>query len=295
MEEKYFKDGDNICRITVDDDMTPPNPRVDWDGHLGHMLCWYDGYRLGDKNDYRTPEDFLDEMLRKHYSEDAIVRLAKSGKLEPNIELMYNRKSRVWELYADYVNWYPKQGKTHGFISYDADAATLVDNIIVLMSISEKIRLLEKKGFFFLPLAVYDHSGITMYVGSRDDHFDGRWDCSNVGWIYTTKTEMLESGCQYRAGNGKYYPITAKNWKKAAETILTGEVEEYDMYLTGEVYGYTIEEYDYNDLDWVETDSCWGFFSKKYGDDLVKELAFEAGFGDVKLYDSVKDLRKAAA
>ena len=71
--------------------------------------------------------------------------------------------------------------------------------------------------------------------------------------------------------------ITEKNWKDRADKYLEGEVETYDQYLRGDVYGYTltkktihqekcphcgevIREYE----DEEEVDSCWGF----YGDCL---------------------------
>jgi len=42
---------------------------------------------------------------------------------------------------------------------------------------------------------------------------------------------------------------------------MTGEVREYDYFLTGQVYGYTIEPTDRNKR--IECDdSCWGYYGK---------------------------------
>lgn len=295
-ESKYFQKDNKICRIKVEQDIMPLNPREDFEP-IGHMMCWHNSYRLGDNHDYRDPEAFLDDMIRKHYSTAQIIRLAKAGKLQPNIELLYDKAEKEWQLWADCISWHPTRQINHSLVASDTEIDFLVDDVIECISMSDKIKMLEKKGFIFFPLAIYDHSGITMYIGDRFDHFDGPWDCSNVGWIYTTKEEFSKIGevygLQYRAGNGRYYPVTSKNWKKGAETILIGEVEEYDMYLTGDVYGYILEEYDTEALDWNETYACWGYFSKKWGDDLIKELALEA-IGEVPLYDSVEDLRQVA-
>lgn len=68
---------------------------------------------------------------------------------------------------------------------------------------------------------------------------------------------------------------------------MQGEVEEYDMYLTGEVYGVITEEYNAEDDDWEEKDNCWGFFNDKWGDELIKEIALDFGVSET-LYDSVE-------
>lgn len=55
-----------------------------------------------------------------------------------------------------------------------------------------------------------------------------------------------------------------------AEQMLTAEVETYDQYLTGEVYGYQLEKpvkcECCGNVEYEEIDSCWGF----YGDDCKK-------------------------
>lgn len=55
------------------------------------------------------------------------------------------------------------------------------------------------------------------------------------------------------------------NSREEVEEILKSEVELYDKYLKGEVYGFSIVEYDEkygNEYDKIE--SYWGF----YGDDM---------------------------
>lgn len=96
-----------------------------------------------------------------------------------------------------------------------------------------------------LPLFVYEHSGMTMNTTG----FSCRWDSGQVGFIYMTKEVYLKNF------GGK---IMTKKRKEHAKQILIGEVETYDQYLTGDVYGYQI--FDENG-DYV--DSCWGFYSEK--------------------------------
>lgn len=69
-------------------------------------------------------------------------------------------------------------------------------------------------------------------------------------------------------------PLTDETWRKRAIEVMEGEVEVYDQYLRGEVYGYTL--YEQEDGEWVEQESCWGF----YGDDLLENgIADDAGEG----------------
>ena len=44
-----------------------------------------------------------------------------------------------------------------------------------------------------------------------------------------------------------------------------------------------------DDMNWDEhTDSCWGFYSDKWGDDLLEEIAREVT--DSKLFESLEEL-----
>ena len=45
--------------INIYPDEDTVDPRKDFD-HMGTMVCWHGRYRLGDKNPFRTPDDFND-------------------------------------------------------------------------------------------------------------------------------------------------------------------------------------------------------------------------------------------
>ncbi len=49
--------------INVHFDDNPTDPR-EWD-NLGVMVCWHRGYKLGDKHDWKEPQDFLDSEEAK--------------------------------------------------------------------------------------------------------------------------------------------------------------------------------------------------------------------------------------
>jgi hypothetical protein len=100
--------------------------------------------------------------------------------------------------------------------------------------------------YIILPLYLYDHSGITMNTSG----FSCPWDSGQVGIIYAT-TEQCK----------KEWPID--NWHERAVRCLRAEVKEYDYFISGEIYGYTVEPKDTN--KGIECDdSCWGFLGYEY-------------------------------
>jgi len=116
------------------------------------------------------------------------------------------------------------------------------------------------KGSIVLPLYLMDHSGISMSTGS----FGDPWDSGQVGYIVATPARIREFTQKKR--------ITAK-LRADVENWLKQEVKTYDDYLTGNVWGYTIESVKDCEACGQKTcgddaipvdDSCWGF----YGDDL---------------------------
>jgi hypothetical protein len=116
-----------------------------------------------------------------------------------------------------------------------------------LNDIEEYLRT-EQKAIVCLPLVIYDHSGVSMKVGSSFACDSGGWDTSQVGFIYTTQERVDELGVP----------------QDSIEEQLRNEIEEYDQWGTGDVWGYII---DTPDEDHVE--SCWNF----YGTDYIKDEA----------------------
>lgn len=91
-----------------------------------------------------------------------------------------------------------------------------------------------------LPLYLYDHGGLTMSTSP----FGCGWDSGQVGWIYATLEDPEDERERARV---------TKN--------LIGEVEVYDIYLTGQVYGYRVYKHG-DDEEWLleEVGSCWGYY-----------------------------------
>lgn len=121
--------------------------------------------------------------------------------------------------------------KFHDYNSWDEMGADIVKR--------EKVAAI-------LPLFVYEHGGMTMNTTG----FSCPWDSGQVGFIYMTKEKYLENF------GGK---IMTPKRKQHAKEILVGEVETYDQYLQGEVYGFKILDEDDNEID-----SCWGYYGEEY-------------------------------
>lgn len=112
----------------------------------------------------------------------------------------------------------------------------------------------EENKAVYLPLYLYDHSGITMSTSP----FSCRWDSGQVGYVYLTrKTILKEWG----------WKVLTKKRIAFLEKYMRDEVETYDQYLTGDVYGYVI-----TDDNGEEVDSCWGFYGHDYCEQEAKSV-----------------------
>jgi hypothetical protein len=108
-----------------------------------------------------------------------------------------------------------------------------------------------EKGDIYLPIYMYDHSGITISTTP----FSDSWDSGQVGYIIARKDKIKEE-----------FP-NPRGRKDKVLRILQAEIEVYDTFLRGEVYGFAIETTNTcdkcNSIHSETEDSCWGF----YGDD----------------------------
>lgn len=100
-----------------------------------------------------------------------------------------------------------------------------------------------------LPVYAYVHSMAT--ISTRP--FSCPWDSGQSGFVYCTKEQAQKEW--------------GDDYEENALRVLRGQVETFDQYLRGDVYGYII-----TDKDGDEVDSCWGF----YGIECAEEEARSA-------------------
>lgn len=114
-----------------------------------------------------------------------------------------------------------------------------------------------KENYIWLKIRGYQHSGLTISVSGGYPYNDP-WDSGLFGVIAVSKEKAIKEF-------GK--KICTKKVREKALNCLRGEVETLDMYYTGDVYGFVIE-----DENGDEVDSCWGYFGSEYIDkDLIPE------------------------
>lgn len=106
----------------------------------------------------------------------------------------------------------------------------------------------------WLPVYLYDHSGLAVSTTP----FSCPWDSAQVGFIYATVDHMRATYCVKRVTEARRFD---------AANDLKAQVEELNQFLTGDIWGYVIE-----DADGEHVESCWGL----YGIDYAKEEAARA-------------------
>lgn len=191
---------------------------------------------------------------------DAIETIEQSG-FTMRLHLDDNPESpREWDNLGTMVCWHRKYrlGDTYdkrGKLPYDparyspdeymrALAADLVSASDADAIPDEHIERILDKHTERLPLYLYDHSGLAMSTSG----FSCPWDSGQVGFIYVTRAQII-------AEYGDDTPAS----RERARKCMIGEVETYDQFLRGDVYGYTIE-----DAAGDIVDSCWGFYGDEY-------------------------------
>jgi len=118
---------------------------------------------------------------------------------------------------------------------------------------AELENLINRADVIALPLYLYDHSGLTMAI----QPFSCPWDSGQVGYIFVTYEKLREIYNVKR--------ITKKT-RALARSILLSEVELYDSYIRGDVFGYEI-----TDSKGKFFDCCYGFYGH---DNIVNELIY---------------------
>lgn len=251
--------------VKENDDIDTLNPRTDWDGNLGHMVCFHSRYSLGDEHEFENNEDFLQELVRKLIPAKRLV--SKLRRKQLNCQLKYQRKSKMYELVVLARINNPMGSQIFESVEYTfeksditADNEYFTDAIIECLSTNAMMQLLQQSSdVVMLPLYLMDHSGLSM---STSD-FGDRWDSGQVGWIYALKDEAEN-----------LWGTVGKDWKTRAKEEMEGEVITYDQMLRGEVYGATVYQYvgekpfdmvytggqPYEFDSAFEHEACWGFF-----------------------------------
>ena len=207
--------------LHIQQDSDPEDPRTLYD-HDCLMACFHRRYTLGDTIDQREPEAFWQGLVRKYVPEATL----------------FNKANAKPDEIPDRYTWEDNDGTVYGNLTSWKVCLYYVEDLTI-----PQCQSLLYPYLVSLPLWLYDHGGITISCGDREYPYNDRWDSGLVGWIVYAK--QAEDG---------------EDWRERAFDRMRAEVEEYDHYLTGEVYGFTLYE------NGEETDTIWSY----YGDDLTQ-------------------------
>jgi len=108
------------------------------------------------------------------------------------------------------------------------------------------------EGYFVFPVYAYIHSGVSLSLGRNFYPFNDRWDTSFRGFVL----------CKKQKGN-----YTSKK----AYDMSEGLIEEWNQYLSGDVYGYSSAH-----------GSCWGFYGKSGYNQMIDEAKSEIDYAEKK-------------
>lgn len=103
-----------------------------------------------------------------------------------------------------------------------------------------------KKQYHIFGLEAYIHSGVVLAISQEGNFCDRRWDVSQLGLVLVSKEE-------------------AKT-KAKAKKIAKGLTEEWNEYLSGNVYGYTVDG----------GGGCWGFYGDIEKSGIIESAKEEA-------------------
>ena len=120
---------------------------------------------------------------------------------------------------------------------------------------------IEKKYWIF-PVSAYIHGGVVLSMGSGKGFPDYEWDVSHVGAVLAERKRIK----------------TAEDAYDECKSV----VEEWNDYLSGDVYGYDIEDENKNMVGHV----CAGFYGDYHNSGLLDEAKSEI---DAEIKDRCKD------
>ena len=142
---------------------------------------------------------------------------------------------REWDNVGTMVTWHRNYNLGDRGLNGDEEDALRRGGFPLL----ERYLRLAKKALVVLPLSIYEHSGMTMWVGEPLTDGYRSWDSSFIGFIYADKESVEKMGAP----------------EDRVEKILRAEVKDFDTYLRGDIVGFRILK------DGETIDSCYGFYS----------------------------------
>lgn len=231
----------------------------------------------------------------KHYAYESPFKMKDKDGVEYTLEVIednHPESPREWYNLCTMVCWNKHYylGDKHDYDGVEDFFQTLCKDVLGKgydetdeLYWNDMFKMLQESNLILIkPINMYEHSGVTISTSSGYPYND-RWDAGCVGFIYVTK-ETLFNNC---------IGMVEETWKEQADRYIEGEMEIYDQYLRGDVYGYrltkkvieqekcphcgeVIREYE----EEVEDDSCWGLYG-----DCLEDNGLLDNLGDLEFVE----------
>ena len=221
---KWRHAGKAFC-LHVMQDNAPLSP-LESDGIV--KLAFF-GNKSGLGNDGRTknvdPIDYLVQLCRENVEPSTVVSMIEDGRLDG---LTVERLNGGLITVRDETD-----GDTFESFMPGAIIDVLADNMTFA-----RCDALLKDVVHVEPVWAYEHSGLTISVGPRGYPYNDQWDSYQIGYAVVTKSDILAN-----------WPDAETKWDELAEKVVKDVVDEFDKYLTGDVWGYQLYELDGAECD----------------------------------------------
>lgn len=244
---EYTKEEYKGYTIDVLYDEDPQDPR-EWN-NVAVFACEHSRYKMGDECDVL---DTIDGLFDAYVSSQQILTYFVSS------------RQAVLKSDEDGSYWYQWREDAEDRCSYlfdpDSDEIDEIAEMIVdELRLDERLKLIIATGDVVVrPISMYEHGGVSTWLGDYICHVDAQWDCEPLGIAYITKAtaekEMLD--------------FSEETWKDWANKQIENEMEVWSAYVSGEVYGFTITAPNGDMCDTV----CFGY----YGEAGLEQLMSEA-------------------
>ena len=143
--------------------------------------------------------------------------------------------------------------------------------------------LSEFDGYYIFPVYAYIHSGVALSLGRNTYPFTDPWDTSMRGFALISKTEI-----DYELNRKRIKEHEGKTNEEMVQSFAEGLIEEWNDYLSGNVYGFQWEDHKGN-----EVGSCWGFYGDPK-DQLIPDAKGEIDYFIGKIQHRYKSECKRA-
>lgn len=259
VKEYDRKDGYKVRLIA---DKGALSPREDECIAFRNLLTWGSRFRSPDENPYSDPDELLAELLVERLGLKGIVK-GLVGKAYPGLRIMHRiyedgghayalealkpvqaGKQESWACWCDWDG-----GEFEQELSGEADygyAEELADQVAGCRG---TIHLLKQSGLAILPIYRFEHSG----VAYSTTPFGDPWDSRLVGLAYADADDAVKT-------LGKE---AKRLTRKGLELLLRNGVEEYSLWVNGDVYIMEVESPS------GETESMGGIYVEPWDEESV--------------------------